>query len=268
MTITKLTRSQQARINGAKSKGPISIAGKSISSKNSLKHGFAAAINNVIGVEDEADWQPHLAGYRASFLPQCYVEDTLVDQLASINWRQSRLVGLETALIDAQISIQEENVCDIYPDEAENPYYHFVLAWQGLARQPQRPPTRKESSEPVDSSIPPDGYDISSIELVRRYLTTLDRQYRNTLLNLRQYRKDFAPQQNEPANQAPKIEEAPIPNPQPADLPAVAVAAPAKPMPTIAPAQDQPALSMFRTVKQSVSRNGKRPGGANGSFRR
>ena len=248
MTTTKLTRSQQARINGAKSKGPISIAGKSISSKNSLKHGFAAAINNVIAVENEADWEIHLKGYQASFLPQCYVEQTLVDQLASINWRQSRLVALETALIDAQISIQENNVCELYPDEAENPYYHFVLAWQAIARQPQKPPARKEFSEPVDPTIPPEGYDISSIELVRRYLTTLDRQYRNTLLNLRQYRKDFAPQQNEPANEAPKPVEAPKSSPDTA-----------KSEPTTTIAYEHPPISAFRAVKQSLSVAGKGP---------
>jgi hypothetical protein len=50
-----------------------------------------------------------------------------------------------------------------------------------------------------------------SIELVRRYLVTLDRQYRNTLLNLRQYQKDFA------ANAIPEEEEEKpkAPEPQP-----------------------------------------------------
>jgi hypothetical protein len=188
-----MTRSEQSRINGAKSKGPITIDGKSRSSQNAIKHGFAAAINTVLGIEDEPAWHIHLEGHRTSFLPKCYVEQTMVEQLASISWRQSRLVGLETALIGAQISIQKDNVCDLHPDSAADPYFHLVLAWQALARQPQKPAAAAVSAaEPADHTLPPFGYDINSIELVRRYLVSLDRQYRNVLLNLRQYRKDFA----------------------------------------------------------------------------
>jgi hypothetical protein len=205
---TAMTRSEQSRINGAKSKGPISIDGKARSSQNALKHGFAAVITTVISIEDKPAWDLHLKGYRASFLPKCYVEQTMVDQLASINWRQSRLVALETALIDAQISIQKDNVCELHPDSAGDPYFHLVLAWQALARQPQKPPAPSDPNEPRDAALPPDGYDINSIELVRRYLVSLDRQYRNVLLNLRQYRKDFAiapvPQPVEPVSEAVK----------------------------------------------------------------
>ena len=186
MTPNKNSRSEQARINGSKSKGPVSIEGKEASSRNALKHGFAAAINVVINIEDKPAWERHLEGYRASFKPQCYVEETMVDQLASINWRQSRLVALETALIDAQLSVQSASIRQIHPRSADDPYFHLVQAWQALAREPER------QNEPKDPTQPPNGYDINSIELVRRYLVSLDRQYRNVLLNLRQYRKDFA----------------------------------------------------------------------------
>jgi len=183
----KLSRSEQSRINGANSKGPISIEGKAKSSRNSIKHGFAAVINNVISIEDEAAFQLHVDSYRASMRPQCYVEQTFVDQLASISWRQSRLIALETALIDAQISIQKDNVCDIHPKAGKDPYFHLVLAFQGLSRQAQKTP----QDQPADPTAPPEGYTISSIELVRRYLVSYDRQYRNGLLNFHQYRKDF-----------------------------------------------------------------------------
>lgn len=202
MTPTRNSRSEQARINGAKSKGPVSIEGKAASSRNALKHGFAAVINVVLNIEDQPAWQRHLEGYRASFKPVCYVEETLIDQLASINWRQSRLVALETALIDAQLSVQSDSIREIHPHSAADPYFHLVQAWQALARQPEK------QNEPKDPTQPPNGYDINSIELVRRYLVSLDRQYRNVLLNLRQYRKDFA---EAPPVPAPKAEPSPEP---------------------------------------------------------
>jgi len=186
----KLSRSEQSRINGAKSHGPTSPEGKAISSRNGLKHGFAATVNNVLRVEDKEAFTTHLECLRTSWRPQDYFEQVLVDQLASISWRQARLVGLETALIDAQMSIQDENIEALHPQCGEDAYFKLVLAWQALARQPQRP-LAAEPGEPMDPTIPPDGYDIGSIELARRYLTSLDRQFRNTLLNLRQYRHDL-----------------------------------------------------------------------------
>ena len=195
----KLTRSQQARINGAKSKGPNTPEGKAISSRNAMRHGFAAVINNVLSVEDEAVFERHVAGYRAALAPLNYLEETLIDQLASINWRQSRLVGIETALIDAQLSFQKDAVNEAQPLAAPDAYARLLFGWHALARK---------SQTPADPAAIADSFDVNCLELVRRYITTLDRQYRNTLLNLRQYRKDFASPQlvqepNEPDNIPP-----------------------------------------------------------------
>jgi hypothetical protein len=219
MTPIKNSRSEQARINGSKSKGPVSVEGKAASSRNALKHGFAAAINVVIEIEDRPAWETHLEGYRASFKPQCYAEQTMVDQLASINWRQSRLVALETSLIDAQISIQSANVNDMHPRSADDPYFHLVQAWQALSREPEK------QNEPKDPAMPPNGYDINSMELLRRYMVSLDRQYRNVLLNLRQFRKDFAaapPPAPDPVpappNEPKPPQTSPRTNPSPATL--------------------------------------------------
>jgi hypothetical protein len=192
-TTSTNTRSEQARINGAKSKGPITADGKSKSSKNALKHGFAAKVNVLIAPDDSEEWDIHTAGYRDSYLPVNYQETDFVNQLASISWRQSRLVGIETALIDFQLSVQEQKVDEYFPLVEGNPYLHLALAWQGLARKAYPRWLPPDPSVPVDPTVPPDGLDIDSIELVRRYQVSLDRQFRNALLNFRQYRKDFAP---------------------------------------------------------------------------
>ena len=206
----KLTRAEQARINGAKSHGPITPDGKARSSRNSITHGFGASVNTVISIEDKPAWELHLTGFRATFLPQNYVEQTLIDQLAYINWRQSRLAALETSLIDNQIALQAAAISQLHAPDDHDPYFHLALAWQGLARQPQRP-AKPIDPDDIESKLPAEGHDISSIELVRRYLVTLDRSYRNVLLNLRQIRKDFAP----PATQPPPVLESTQNEPNP-----------------------------------------------------
>ena len=189
--LPKLTRSQQSRLNGSKSKGPITAAGKARSSQNSLKHGFAAQANTLIAPDNSEAWHAHIAGFHDSYHPSNYQESQFVDQLASISWRQARLVGIETALIDFQLSVQQETVEEYFEEEAGNPYFHLALAWQGLATKAY--PRTLPAPDPTD---PPERLDIGSIELVRRYQVSLDRQFRNAMVNLRQYRKDFAPQES------------------------------------------------------------------------
>ena len=187
----KRSHSEQARINGSKSKGPTSAEGKAKSSANALKHGFAAVINVVLRIEDKAVFEQHVAEFRASFEVHSYAEQSLVDQLAAIQWRQSRLVGLETALLDAQLGIQDAALKDLYPLSCDDESFKLVKAWQALSHQPPKP--NPDTDEPQGPEIPTDGYDVTSLELVRRYQVSLDRQFRNTLLNLRQLRKDFSP---------------------------------------------------------------------------
>ena len=221
----KLTPSEQSRINGAKSKGPITPEGKAISSGNAVKHGFASTFNIVLAVEDEPDFLEHLAQLRACYKPRDYVENSYIEQLASITWRQSRLVALETAFITAQMSLHDDRVCEEHPQSADNNYFHLVQAWRALA-SPPRPRTPEDQT---DSTHPPNGYDILSMDLLRRYQTSLDRQHRNTLLNLNLYRKNFgsvsepAPQPNEPEivpkeepkKDEPKPRAVPVPPPAP-----------------------------------------------------
>ena len=131
-------RAAQARLNGAKSHGPTSPEGKAISSKNALKHGFAAKFNILIEPDDSDAWDLHIAGHYDSYRPSNYAEP-FVDELASISWRKARLVNIESALIDFQLAIQEEKVDQYFPLEAGNLRLHLALAWQALARTPLPP---------------------------------------------------------------------------------------------------------------------------------
>ena len=243
-------RAEQARINGAKSQGPTTEAGKAKSSLNALKHGFAAKNNVIIYPEDSDEWAAHLAGQYESYLPTTYAERELVDQIASIRWRQARLVTVETAHLAFQIALHEDTIRDYHPFEADNPCLHLVLAWQSLASKPLPRHLPEDPNVAPDPTQPPDSLDVASMELLRRYQLSLDRQFRNALLNLRQYRKDFAPQAAEAAAAAVekpqpeppvKVEtgskpqqKAPRPN-EPAIIP---ISRPTPPVPTVDPPRE------------------------------
>ena len=242
----KLSRSETSRQNGAKSKGPKTPETKAISSKNSIVHGFAAVINVVLACEDKPAFQLHVDSTRAAYKPTDYPEQAFVDQLAAIQWRQSRLVALETALIDAQMGIQNPNFQQTYPEGATDEYFRLVKAWQALSHPPQKPDA--ENPTPKDPGTPPDGYDISSIELVRRYQVSLDRQFRNTLMNLRQYRKDIASTKVEEPNEPekPTQNQPQTPKPTPPNPPILLLVPPARPE-TGPPIRGQAPLESIKT---------------------
>ena len=191
-------RADQARINGAKSNGPITPEGKAKSSRNSLKHGYAAKLNLLIDPDDSSAWEAHHAGYLASFNPQTYFESDLVAELAATSWRKSRLMCTEAALIDFQLTVQEDRLNEYFPLENGNPRLHLALAWQGLARKAYPRPLPADPNIAPDPTQPPDGLDIESMELLRRYLTSADRQFRTALLNLTGFRKNFPQTPPEP----------------------------------------------------------------------
>ena len=177
-------RAEQARINGAHGKGPTSPEGKAISSKNSLKHGFCAKTNLLIDSDDQTDFDAHLAGYLDSLRPTNYYERELVEEIAALNWRKSRLLGIDSALIDFQLTVQEHKVDQYFPLEAGNPRLHLALAWQGIARSPFPRQLPADPNVAPDPTQPPDGLDIQSFDLLRRYLGALDRQAKNAQNNL------------------------------------------------------------------------------------
>ena len=181
--------------------------GKARSSANSLKHGFSASINVVLSIEDVPSFHSHLDGYRASYRPLDYVEQTLVDQLAAIKWRQIRLAAIETTLLDAQMSLLVFDINKQYPDDAKDPYLHLVLGWQAIARQPH--PLPKTEDEPDVTKLV-NGYDINSLDLVRRYMSSAAREYHTTFNDFLKHRKYFG----QPAAPQP-LTEAPTPDPPP-----------------------------------------------------
>ena len=98
-----LSKSEAARINGASSKGPISIEGKARSSQNALKHGLTAE-NVVAGGEELTDYTEVRDAYIEQFQPDTQLEVDLVETLAATRVRLRRVVRVETGILDHKIA--------------------------------------------------------------------------------------------------------------------------------------------------------------------
>jgi len=88
---------QISRDNALKSTGPITHAGKAISSLNAVKTGLTGR-TVLLHSDDAAVYQQHLAAYQNEYKPVGLRETELVQSLADTQWRLQRIPGLEMAI--------------------------------------------------------------------------------------------------------------------------------------------------------------------------
>src|SRR5216683_3295462 len=93
-------KSDTARINGAKSRGPKSAETKEKSSRNSLRHGCTASHTILLACEDRGDFDKMRADFDRMYKPVTLEEQTLVAEMLATSWRIRRATTIETALID------------------------------------------------------------------------------------------------------------------------------------------------------------------------
>jgi len=94
-----IDKAESSRINGAKSRGPITPEGKQRSSLNSVRHGLLAKVSCLTN-EDQELFKELLQDYLTRLQPTDMVELRLVEQVASAAFRLERMVSNETALFD------------------------------------------------------------------------------------------------------------------------------------------------------------------------
>jgi hypothetical protein len=214
-------KSEAARANGAKSKGPATPEGRARSSQNALSHGLAAA-TIVLGGENEAEFEDLRASYIRRYQPSDRPELELVETMAAARWRLRRLYKIETQLLDNELYDQQKEI----QQEFGNIDLQFSLAWvfKGMANTQKAPGlliryegqltrsfecARKEL-EIIQKNRPPE----SSAELPKEPNPVPEEME--------------APQQNEPSNSglslceppesAPAIPEPPSTTPTPIDI--------------------------------------------------
>jgi hypothetical protein len=131
-----MTRSEASRLNGAKSKGPITEQGKARSAQNSYKHGLASPML-VLRHESDETYCELCEEYGLEFDPKTPAESDLVYEIAASTWRIRRLHSTETLLLDAEIELRRGEVAEQWnnPDDQ-------------LPKVPQSSPDRSSPNEP------------------------------------------------------------------------------------------------------------------------
>lgn len=109
----------QARLNGAKSRGPKTKRGKVTSARNATKHGVLAKQPPLLISEDLASYDGLLQELVAQYQPSNPVEYFLVQQVAMGMLKQYRLWTVETAIANAKL-LQSQKAID-YPDLTMSP---------------------------------------------------------------------------------------------------------------------------------------------------
>ena len=168
--MSSLTKSESARINGAKSRGPKTAAGRRRSSQNALKHGLTAQ-TLVLPTEDPEEFHQLLSSYLDQFQPDGPAESDLVHEMVAAKWRLQRLAIIETQLYIESMEHAEENA-----DGPLNPAESLTAAFTWLASS-------------------------NSFNVLQRVESRLERSYSRALRNLIQLQR--LRQSAEPSGKAP-----------------------------------------------------------------
>jgi hypothetical protein len=167
-------RQQKAsRLNGAKSRGPVTPEGKLICSRNSLKHGLLAE-EIIIDGELADRFSAFSTAHHELLQPRNEIEFGLVENIVMCRWRQKRLWVLESARMAHEIRQQA------IIHESENKRTRAALAFSSLT----------DHSRALDS--------------MNRYETRFDRQASRSLQRLIEIRSsglaaDILDQQETPS---------------------------------------------------------------------
>src|ERR1035438_10434004 len=100
---------QAARTNGARSKGPVTDAGKKNSARNSTRHGLLAE-TVVLEEESTERFLDLLAELMDEHQPSTATQVCLVETMAVARWRQLRVWGAQKTAMDRDMALQDPAV--------------------------------------------------------------------------------------------------------------------------------------------------------------
>jgi hypothetical protein len=98
------------RLNGARSRGPKTAAGKACSARNALKHGLGAHRMVLLGDEDESAFAAFSAAVAGELRPEGALQSDPAGRIAAAAWRARRADRLEAALGNGLIRDESSGV--------------------------------------------------------------------------------------------------------------------------------------------------------------
>jgi hypothetical protein len=104
--MTSALKSETARINGAKSRGPKTAQGRARSSMNALRHGLNAK-TLILQNEDRNLFGEIWKDYFDLLKPANKMEIDLVSDIVAARWRLRRMERYETAMLDVEMDAPE-----------------------------------------------------------------------------------------------------------------------------------------------------------------
>src|SRR5689334_15307241 len=103
--MSKLTKSESSRLNGSKSRGPITPEGRARSCLNATSHGITAK-TLILQNESQDQFVQILNAYYEYLQPSNQIEVDLVATMVSSRWRLRRVWRYETAMLDIEMDAQ------------------------------------------------------------------------------------------------------------------------------------------------------------------
>src|SRR2546428_518304 len=177
-------RSDTARANGAKSRGPKSAETREKSSRNSLRHGFTSRHTILLECENEDEFQDLEEEFAATYQPATPAEQDLVDEMVAARWRINRIRTIETVIMDCEMVRKKAEIEKTFlqPDSG----IHMAMAFRTLAEES------------------------NCTALISRYETRLSRMFDRAYRTLRQLQQQPAEPKKQQAE--PEPPEPPKPN--------------------------------------------------------
>ena len=103
--MSKLTKAESARINGAKSRGPKTPQGRRAVSMNAFSHGLTAR-TLILQNENPEQFAKILNSYFGYLKPTNQIEVDLIADMVAARWRLRRIWRFETAMLDIEMDSQ------------------------------------------------------------------------------------------------------------------------------------------------------------------
>jgi hypothetical protein len=182
---------QASRLNGAKSRGPVTAEGKLASSQNAVKHGMLSAAVLIAG-ENEQTFNEFAASLYDEFQPATPFEASLVDAMAAARWRHARIGHIEKATFNLNNQREREQ----FPATSQLPETVTARSFSTLAN------------------------DTRTLDLINRYESRYDRQY------LRAHKRLLEVQDRKKSVPAASVSAGPVAESIPPTTPTVSPATP------------------------------------------